>query len=102
MARRFIVNVSDITKIDDTKIEICGKEVKHIQVLRHNVGDTIIVNEFDCKIIKMMSHSIILEILQNTVPIGIPNIDVTLYLGMLKNDKMDFVLQKAVAPTLGN
>lgn len=96
MARRFIVNVSDITKIDDTKIEICGKEVKHIQVLRHNVGDTIIVNEFDCKIIKMMSHSIILEILQNTVPIGIPNIDVTLYLGMLKNDKMDFVLQKAV------
>lgn len=96
MARRFIVNISDITKTDEDMIEIGGKEVKHIQVLRHNVGDIIIVNEYDCKIVKMMSHSIILKILRNTEPVGIPNVDVTLYLGVLKNDKMDFVLQKAV------
>lgn len=96
MARRFIVNKEDISKISENSIEIFGKEVKHIQVLRHNVGDVIIINEYDCKITSMHSHSIELEILQNTKSIGIPNIDVTLYIGMLKNDKMDFVVQKAV------
>ena len=87
MARRFIVNKEDISKISENSIEIFGKEVKHIQVLRHNVGDVIIINEYDCKITSMHSHSIELEILQNTKSIGIPNIDVTLYIGMLKNDK---------------
>lgn len=96
MARRFIVNKEDISKISENSIEIFGKEVKHIQVLRHNVGDVIIINEYDCKITSMHSHSIELEILQSTKSIGIPNIDVTLYIGMLKNDKMDFVVQKAV------
>lgn len=96
MARRFIVNKDDINKISENIIEIFGKEVKHIQVLRHNIGDVIIVNEYDCKITNMHSHSIELEILQNTKSVGIPNIDVTLYIGMLKNDKMDFVVQKAV------
>lgn len=96
MARRFIVDDKDITKIGENKIQIVGKEVKHIQVLRHNIGDVIILNEYDCKIIDMKSHSIDLEILQNTKPVGIPNIDTTLYVGMLKNDKMDFVVQKAV------
>lgn len=96
MARRFIVDSRDITKIEENKIQIVGREVKHIQVLRHNVGDIIVLNEYDCKIISMKSHSIDLEILQNTNPVGIPNINTTLYIGMLKNDKMDFVVQKAV------
>lgn len=96
MARRFIVDEENITKIGEDKIQIVGKEVKHIQVLRHNIGDVIVLNEYDCKIIGMKSHSIDLEILQNTKPIGIPNIEITLYIGMLKNDKMDFVVQKAV------
>lgn len=96
MARRFIVDGRDITKIEENKIQIVGREVKHIQVLRHNVGDIIVLNEYDCKIISMKSHSIDLEILQNTNPVGIPNINTTLYIGMLKNDKMDFVVQKAV------
>ena len=90
MARRFIVDSRDITKIEENKIQIVGREVKHIQVLRHNVGDIIVLNEYDCKIISMKSHSIDLEILQNTNPVGIPNINTTLYI------KMDFVVQKAV------
>lgn len=96
MARRFIVDKEDIKEIDENNMEIFGKEVKHIQVLRHNVGDIVIVNEYDCKITDMYSHSIVLEILQTTKSIGIPNVDITLYMGMLKNDKMDFLVQKAV------
>ncbi len=95
MARRFIVNENDL-KMENNKLEIFGKEVKHIQVLRHNIGDVIIVNQYDCKILKMHSHSIELEIIENTKSVGVPTLDVTLYMGMLKNEKMDFVIQKAV------
>lgn len=96
MARRFIVNEEDIKKITDQTIEIFGKEVKHIQVLRHNVGDNIIVNEYDCKIVAMRSHSVELRLLHKTEEVGIPQINITLHMAMLKNDKMDFVIQKAV------
>ena len=44
----------------------------------------------------MHSHSIELEIIENTKSVGVPTLDVTLYMGMLKNEKMDFVIQKAV------
>ena len=39
MARRFIVNENDIKEINDKIIEIKGAEVKHIQVLRHNINE---------------------------------------------------------------
>ena len=45
MARRFIVENDNINNIDDNNIIISGREVKHIQVLRHNIGDEIIIND---------------------------------------------------------
>ena len=48
MARRFIVENSDIKYFskEENLIEIKGKEVRHIQVLRYNIGDMIIINEY--------------------------------------------------------
>ena len=43
MARRFILDEKDIIAEKDNSIKITGNEVKHIQVLRHNVGDEIIM-----------------------------------------------------------
>ena len=51
MARRFIVKNNDILEISETVIEIIGSEVKHIQVLMHNINDKIVVNEYICKIL---------------------------------------------------
>ena len=42
MARRFIVDEKNIETIENNKMLINGQEVKHIQVLRHNINDDII------------------------------------------------------------
>lgn len=96
MARRFIVKNNDLKVINDNSLIISGQEVKHIQVLRHNIGDEIIINNLVCKITKMTKADIEVDILKEHEKCGEPNICVTLYMAMLKNDKMDFVVQKAV------
>lgn len=96
MARRFIVDVKDIEEIEDNKILIKGTEVKHIQVLRHNINDEIIINEYICKILEMTRDTVLLEKIAISPKIGEPNINVHLYVALLKGDKMDFVIQKAV------
>ncbi len=96
MARRFIVKNNDILEISETVIEIIGSEVKHIQVLRHNINDKIVVNEYICKILEMKKNSIVLEKLELAPKQGEPNIDITLFMAMLKGDKMDYVIQKSV------
>ncbi len=96
MARRFIVDQSDIVNINENTIEIKGNEVKHIQVLRHKIDDRIIVNEYICKILQIKRDSIILEKIEIASSIGEPRINLHLYMAMLKGEKMDFVIQKAV------
>ena len=98
MARRFIVDNQDIKYFskEENIIEIKGKEVKHIQVLRHDVGDVIIVNEYVCKILRMHNAYIELQVLSNAKKQGEPSIDLTFFVSVLKGDKMDLVIQKSV------
>lgn len=96
MARRFIVRENDIETISENELKIYGEEVKHIQVLRRNIGDNIIVNEGIYKIIDMKRDSVSLQFVENAPEVGIPQTNVTLYIALLKTDKLDFVVQKAV------
>ena len=96
MARRFIVRDDDITRLNDKNIKIKGTEVKHIQVLRHNINDEIIVNENIYKIIDMTRDTIDLEYIKEALVIGVPKTNITLYIAFLKSDKMDYLVQKAV------
>lgn len=98
MARRFIVEASDMKRINasDNIMEISGKEVKHIQVLRHQVGERIVINEYVCEILEMKKNSIVIEIVAMAEKVGEPKVPVTLYIAMLKGEKMDLVVQKAV------
>lgn len=96
MARRFIVKSNDLNVIDNNHFVITGSEVKHIQVLRHNIGDEIIINRYVCKITKMKKDTVEVDVIKEAEQKGIPNVNVTLYVAMLKNDKMDYVVQKAV------
>lgn len=96
MARRFIVAKNDIKKIEDKKYTIFGSEVKHIQVLRFNVGDVIQINDNMCKIVEMKRESILVEIIKKAPEFGVPSVNVTLYQAILKGEKMEFVIQKAV------
>ena len=96
MARRFIVKEENIENNKDNQIIISGEEVKHIQVLRKNVGDEIIINSGIYKIIQMKRESILLEYIEDAPEVGIPIPNITLYIALLKTDKLDFVVQKAV------
>lgn len=96
MARRFILEEKEMESLGNHQYCILGKEVKHMQVLRYQVGDTVTINSDIYRIIKIEAHAMVVEWLQESPTIGIPSIEVTLYMAMLKNDKMDFVVQKAV------
>jgi 16S rRNA (uracil1498-N3)-methyltransferase len=93
MARRF---VTDDYSISEDIIEIYGEEAKHIEVLRHKVDDVIEVNNRNCKIINIEKNKVTCEIFGEEIKRGIPNVDITLYQALLKSDKMEYVIQKAV------
>lgn len=95
MARRFIVEDIDL-KIENDIVNVVGKEVKHINILRHNVGDTIIINEYICEILKIDKKEIVCKILKKAEERGVPSTKITLFQSLLKSDKMDYVIQKAV------
>lgn len=96
MAKRFIVDKDNIKEISNDKIEIFGREVKHIQVLRYNINDEIKVNEYVCLIEKMTKISIVLRKIEKLEKQGEPVKNVTLYIALLKNEKLDYAIQKSV------
>lgn len=96
MARRFIVDKADIKELPNTDLEIKGNEVKHIHVLRHKINDEIIINENKCRILDIKKDKLMITIIGAADKVGEPVLDVTLYMAMLKGDKMDLVVQKAV------
>ena len=95
MARRFIVRDENIKESNGNMV-ISGEEVKHIQVLRFNVGATVHINDAIYKIISMSRETVELEFIEKAQVLGVPNTNITLYIAFLKSDKMDFVVQKAV------
>ena len=95
MARRFIVKNENIEE-NNGNIVISGEEVKHIQVLRFNVGDVVHVNDSMYKIVSMTRNTVELEFVEKAEVLGVPKTNITLYMAFLKSDKMDFVVQKAV------
>ena len=93
MARRFII---DRNLEDNEQIEIRGEEAKHIFVLRHDVGDIIEINDKKCKIIDINKQSVKCDVIGNAEIKGVPNVKITLFQALLKSDKMEYVIQKAV------
>ena len=69
MARRFIVDKENINELQD-KYVITGPEVKHIQVLRLNIGDEVVVNSGIYKICQMTRDEVILEYIKEAPIVG--------------------------------
>ncbi len=96
--RRFFVNPSDI---DNGVILISGDEFLHMtKVLRYKAGYKAIVCANDgierlCTIERVERDFAILNIDEERVQDS-KNCHVTLYAGLLKNNKLDFAIQKAV------
>lgn len=96
--RRFFVDKKDI--IDNT-VTLTGDEFYHMtKVLRYKVGYKAVILAND----GIERHSVVEEIgkdyavltIENEMKVDFKNATVTLYAGLLKNNKLDFVVQKGV------
>lgn len=93
MARRFVIDGSFNVGED---IKISGDEARHIMVLRHNVGDEILINDKICKINNITKQDVLCTAIGVAEEKGVPETKITLFQALLKSDKMEFVIQKAV------
>lgn len=96
MARQFIVKENEIVEKENNVFEIVSSEVKHIQVLRYNIGDSIVINSKVYEILKMTRNSITVKYLYENQYDRTEEIEVTLYIAFLKNEMMDYSIKKAV------
>ena len=93
---------TDPAAVGGGKITITGEDVAHItRVLRLQAGDEIVVcdgqsNDYRCAIRAADKQAVELEILEHThTGVECP-VDITLYQGLPKGDKMDYIVQKCV------
>ncbi len=89
-------------QINNDMINIIGKDVKHIQrVLRYDIGDELTLcdgegMDYQCKIIKFLDDKIITQIIDENKAYTEPNVKITIYQGLPKSDKMEYIIQKSV------
>lgn len=84
--------------------QICltGDDAHHIaKVLRMKIGDALTVcdcagNDYACSLSAVTKEGAVCDVLGITPSEGEPKTAVTLYMGLPKGDKMDFIVQKAV------
>ena len=93
----------DNEQIDNKTIRIIGKDVNHISnVLRHKVNDIIeICNNddginYEASIIEINKDNIICKIKSIKTNNSETNINITLFQGLPKSDKMEYIIQKNV------
>ncbi len=89
--------------IHNNEIKIVGKDVNHIKnVLRKKIGEQLIICNTDisidylCEIVKLEADTIKCNILEKLDTNTESNIKVTIFQGLPKADKMEFMIQKAV------
>lgn len=84
------------------QITLTGEDAHHIvKVLRMQPGESLTVcdgagHDYDCVLAQTASDGAVCDILGMTASAGEPSTAVTLYMGLPKGDKMDFIVQKAV------
>ena len=88
-------------KIKDSEILIDTEDVNHIKnVLRKNIGDDIIVCDYEkkinynCKIKEISKRDIICEIISKRESESESNIKIDIFQGLPKADKMELIIQK--------
>lgn len=96
---RFFVKSNQIKQ---DNIEILGEDIKHIKnVLRKNIGDKIEIcdsesgKSYNCEITQLYDNSILTHIIEEYPEISSP-IQVDIFQGLPKSDKMELIIQKSV------
>lgn len=93
---------TDASHINNGVINITGDDVSHItKVLRLREGDEISVcdkqgTDYICTVADILKDAVTAEIKQSSPSKTESNINITLYQGIAKGDKMDYIIQKCV------
>lgn len=95
---KFFIDVPIL--VGDTYI-IKGQDANHIsKSLRMQKGDKVILCykgvDYNCEINKLLDEEVKVQIVSSYINQNEPSVKVTLYQGLPKYDKMDFIVQKAV------
>lgn len=94
---RFFVN----TVSGDTAV-ITGDDAAHMaKSLRMRVGEAVTVCDgigfdYDCEIAAIAPSEVTLHVVKKTPSVSEPSVTVTLYQGLPKSDKLEWIIQKAV------
>lgn len=96
--RKFFVETDQIS---EDKIEITGEDVNHIRnVLRLEIGEKIKIGDkenglnYVCEISDISKDMVVCEILEKLEGESESNIDLTVFQGLPKADKMELIIQK--------
>ena len=87
---------------NENKAVISGDDVKHMRkVLRLKEGDEVTVCDFNCtdylcKIASIGENEAVLEILSSHKNTFEPPVNVTIYQGLPKSDKLEYIIQKCI------
>lgn len=98
---RFFISINSIDKSSE-KITITGDDVKHIKnVLRGVPGDVLILSDgngtdYEAEIEAIEKDRVIAGIIHTMENHTEPPVNVTLFQGIPKSDKMDYIVQKCV------
>ena len=90
-------------QIKDNEITIIGQDVKHIKkVLRAKIGNELQIcnsqngKNYICEIQELENEKIICQIKENIQEQVESNVEVTIFQGLPKADKMEYIIQKSV------
>ncbi len=93
---------ADKSQFNGTQVEILGEDVNHIsKVLRLKKGDKVSVcdkekTDYICSVNTINKESVLLDVLERMPNLNESNLNITLYQGIPKGDKMDYIIQKCV------
>jgi 16S rRNA (uracil1498-N3)-methyltransferase len=96
MQRYFV----ESNQIINDKIEIFGDDAKHInKVMRYQQGDKVICSDnlgrsYIAEILSIYTKQVILRIVEEEISNNEPTVHITLYQGLTKADKMEWIIQK--------
>ena len=96
--RKFFVETDQIS---EKEIEIIGEDVNHIKnILRLEVGEEIKIGDkstsenYICNILSLSKDNVVCEILEKIEGQSESNIQLTIFQGLPKADKMELIIQK--------
>ena len=97
MARFFMAG----TNLDGGRAYIRGRDAEHVRVLRLRPGEDVVIcdgrgTDYRCRIVSPLGEEVEAEVVEVVPCKGEPAVDVTVYAGLPKGERADFLIQKCV------